>query len=143
MGGGGGGRRNMKGHSVGNIKRCEAGEIGGGIEIIKGFTQAVKEKGVSLGAYQGFWRMPQIQGMVGGRPRSKMSKFISYTVFYLYLFFKVASLTDRNRHENHTENTTSLLVVLFLIPQVTILCKLIFINFFSLSAFVSCSFCSF
>ena len=40
----------MKGHSVGNIKRCEAGEIGGGIEIIKGFRHAVKEKGVSLGA---------------------------------------------------------------------------------------------
>ena len=133
----------MKGHSVGNMKRCEAGERGGGIEIIKGFTKAVKEKGVSLGAYQGFWRMSEIQGTVGGRPRSKMSKFVSCTVFYLYLFFKVASLTDRNRHENHTKNTTSLLVVLFLIPQVTILCKLIFIKFFSLSAFVSFSFCSF
>ena len=133
----------MKGHSVGNIKRCEAGERGGGIEIIKGFTKAVKEKGVSLGAYQGFWRMSEIQGTVGGRPRSKMSKFISCTVFYLYLFFKVASLADRNRHENHTKNTTSLLVVLFLIPQVTILCKLIFIKFFGLSVFVSCSFCSF
>ena len=77
----------MKGHSVANIKRCEAGERGGGIEIIKGFTKAVKEKGVSLGAYQGFWRMSEIQGTVGGRPRSKMSKFISCTVFYLYLFF--------------------------------------------------------
>ena len=64
--GGRGGRRNMKGDSVGNIKRCEAGEIGGGIEIIKGFRHAVKEKGVSLGAYQGFWRMPEIQGTVGG-----------------------------------------------------------------------------
>ena len=134
----------MKGHSVGNIKRCEAGERGGEIEIIKGLTKAVQEKGVSLGAYQGFWRMSEIQGTVGGRPRSKMSKFISCTVFHLYLFFfKVASLTDRNRHENHTKNTTSLLVVLFLIPQVTILCKLIFIKFFSVSAFVSCSFCSF
>ena len=143
MGWGKPGRRNMKGHSVGNIKRCEAGERGGGIEIIKGFTKAVKEKEVSLGAYQGFWRMSEIQGTVGGRPRSKMSKLISCTVFYLYLFFKVAPLTDRNRHENHTKNTTSLLVVLFLIPQVTILCKLIFIKFFSLSAFVSCSFCSF
>ena len=47
MGWGKPGRRNMKGHSVGNIKRCEAGEIGGGIEIIKGFTKAFKEKGVS------------------------------------------------------------------------------------------------
>ena len=34
----------MKGHSVGNIKRCEAGEREGRIEIIKGFTKAVKSK---------------------------------------------------------------------------------------------------
>ena len=41
------------------------------------------------------------------------------------------------------KNNTSLLIVLFLIPQVTIPCTLILIKFFSLSAFVSCSFCSF
>ena len=123
----------MKGHSVGNIKRCEAGEIGGGIKIIKGFRHAVKEKGVSLGAYQASGVCQKFKVRQVG-PRSKMSKFISCTVFYLYLFFKYLSFcqlfflfflrfslcpVDIAMRLSALCAVLSLLVVFFLIPEVT------------------------